>query len=263
MRTVLADGAHIGRRHQAGDMTNPTSPALAIRGLSKSFSGQPAVENVSFDVLDGRVVGLLGPNGAGKTTTTRMILGLAAPDSGEALIHGRPYHDLERPAQTIGALLDSAGLHPGRTGREHLRIAAAQIGVDSPRIDAVLDDVDMRSSADRRIGGYSLGMRQSLALAAALLGEPSILILAEPANGLDPAGMHWLRQLIRSFADAGGSVLLSSHVLSEVALVADDIVVIAQGKVAAAGDLRSTVHAHGGDLESYYLELTATSSGVR
>ncbi|PWC04777.1 ATP-binding cassette domain-containing protein [Mycetocola zhujimingii] len=244
-------------------MTNSTSPALAIRGLSKSFSGHPAVEDVSFDVLDGRVVGLLGPNGAGKTTTTRMILGLAAPDSGEALIHGRRYRDLEQPAQTIGALLDSAGLHPGRTGREHLRIAAAQIGVAQPRIDAVLNDVDLSTAADRRIGGYSLGMKQRLALAAALLGEPSILILDEPANGLDPAGMHWLRQLIRSFADAGGSVLLSSHVLSEVALVADDIVVIAAGRVAASGDLRSTVDAHGGDLESYYLDLTSTSAGVR
>lgn len=263
MRTVLANGALVGREQHAGNMTNSTSPALAIRGLSKSFSGHPAVNDVSFDVLNGRVVGLLGPNGAGKTTTTRMILGLASPDSGDALIHGQSYRDLERPAQTVGAVLDSAGLHPGRTGREHLRIAAAQVGVAPPRIDAVLDEVGLRPAADRRVSGYSLGMRQRLGLAAALLGEPSILILDEPANGLDPSGMHWLRQLIRRFADAGGSVLLSSHVLSEVELVADDIVVIAQGRVAAAGELHSTVAAHGGDLESFYLDLTATSAGVR
>ncbi|GHD45749.1 ATP-binding cassette domain-containing protein [Mycetocola manganoxydans] len=244
-------------------MTKSTTPALAIRELSKSFSGYRAVENVSFDVLNGRVVGLLGPNGAGKTTTTRMILGLAAPDSGEALIHGRSYRDLERPARMVGAVLDAAGLHPGRTGREHLRIAAAQIAAPPARIDAVLDEVGLAPAANRRVAGYSLGMRQRLSLAAALLGEPSILVLDEPANGLDPAGMHWLRELIRSFADAGGSVLLSSHVLSEVALVADDIVVIAQGRVAAAGELQSTVAAHGGDLESFYLDLTATSAGVR
>lgn len=247
----------------AEDMNNSHSPAIAVRGLSKSFNGLSAVEDVSFDVHDGRVVGLLGPNGAGKTTTTRMILGLAAADSGEALIHGQSYRGLNRPARTIGAVLDSGGLHPGRTGRDHLRIAAAQIGAPAARIEAVLDDVGLRSAANRRIAGYSLGMRQRVALASALLGEPSILVLDEPANGLDPAGMHWLRELIRSFADAGGAVLLSSHVLSEVALVADDIVVIAQGRVAANGELGSTVAAHGGDLESFYLDLTENSAGVR
>jgi ABC-2 type transport system ATP-binding protein len=231
-------------------MNESTSPAIAVRGLSKSFRGQAAVEDVHFDVLAGRVVGLLGPNGAGKTTTMRMILGLAAADSGAALIHGRPYRELDRPALTLGAVLDTGGLHPGRSGRDHLRIVAAEIGV--------LDEVDLRAAADRRVAGYSLGMRQRLALAAALLGEPSTLILDEPANGLDPAGMRWLRRLIRSFADAGGSVLLSSHVLSEVALVADDIVVIVDGRVAAAGELAATVAEHGGDLENFYLDLTAT-----
>jgi ABC-2 type transport system ATP-binding protein len=239
-------------------MNESTSPAIAVRGLSKSFRGQAAVEDVHFDVLAGRVVGLLGPNGAGKTTTMRMILGLAAADSGAALIHGRPYRELDRPALTLGAVLDTGGLHPGRSGRDHLRIVAAEIGVPSARIDTVLDEVDLRAAADRRVAGYSLGMRQRLALAAALLGEPSTLILDEPANGLDPAGMRWLRRLIRSFADAGGSVLLSSHVLSEVALVADDIVVIVDGRVAAAGELAATVAEHGGDLENFYLDLTAT-----
>jgi ABC-2 type transport system ATP-binding protein len=244
-------------------MTETTPPAISVRGLTKSFSGRPAVTDVNFDVFDGRVVGLLGPNGAGKTTTTRMILGLVAADSGRALIHGTPYRDLDRPARTVGAVLDSGGLHPGRTGRDHLRIAALQLGVPPGRVDAVLDQVGLRDAADRRVAGYSLGMRQRVALAAALLGEPSILVLDEPANGLDPAGMHWLRGIIRSFADAGGSVLLSSHVLSEVALVADDIVVIAQGSVVAAGELNATVAASGGDLESFYLELTATSGMVR
>jgi ABC-2 type transport system ATP-binding protein len=239
-------------------MNESTSPAIAVRGLSKSFRGQAAVEDVHFDVLAGRVVGLLGPNGAGKTTTMRMILGLAAADSGAALIHGRPYRELDRPALTLGAVLDTGGLHPGRSGRDHLRIVAAEIGVPSARIDTVLDEVDLQAAADRRVAGYSLGMRQRLALAAALLGEPSTLILDEPANGLDPAGMRWLRRLIRSFADAGGSVLLSSHVLSEVALVADDIVVIVDGRVAAAGELAATVAEHGGDLENFYLDLTAT-----
>jgi ABC-2 type transport system ATP-binding protein len=258
IRTVLADGAATDRPRHAEDMNESTSPAIAVRGLSKSFRGQAAVEDVHFDVLAGRVVGLLGPNGAGKTTTMRMILGLAAADSGAALIHGRPYRELDRPALTLGAVLDTGGLHPGRSGRDHLRIVAAEIGVPSARIDTVLDEVDLRAAADRRVAGYSLGMRQRLALAAALLGEPSTLILDEPANGLDPAGMRWLRRLIRSFADAGGSVLLSSHVLSEVALVADDIVVIVDGRVAAAGELAATVAEHGGDLENFYLDLTAT-----
>jgi ABC-2 type transport system ATP-binding protein len=256
-------GRRVGVPSQADVMTSTTSPAIAVRGLTKSFRGQPAVADVNFDVFDGRVVGLLGPNGAGKTTTTRMILGLAATDSGQALIHGKPYHDLDQPARSVGAVLDSGGLHPGRTGRDHLRIAALQIGAAPHRVDAVLGDVGLSEAADRRVAGYSLGMRQRVALAAALLGEPSILVLDEPANGLDPAGMHWLRGIIRSFADAGGSVLLSSHVLSEVALVADDIVVIAQGRVAAAGELNATIDAYGGDLESFYLDLTATTGTVR
>jgi ABC-2 type transport system ATP-binding protein len=244
-------------------MNESRTPALSVRGLSKSFGGRTAVDGVAFDVERGRVVGLLGPNGAGKTTTTRMILGLAAADSGEALVDGRRYAELPAPARTVGAVLDAGGLHPGRTGRAHLRIAAAQIGVPRERVATVLDEVGMASAADRRISGYSLGMRQRLAIAAALLGEPTILVLDEPANGLDPAGMHWLREHLRRFADDGGTVLLSSHVLSEVALVADDVVVIADGRVVAAGDLVSVVGTDGGDLESFYLGITASSEVAR
>lgn len=244
-------------------MNKTASPALSISNFSKTFSGHQAVENVYFTLQPGRILGLLGPNGAGKTTTIRMALGLASPDSGEALFYGRPYRDLEHPARTVGTVLDSAGLHPGRTSRDHLRIIAAQIGAPAERVDAVLHEAGLGGAAHRRIGEYSLGMRQRTALAAALLGEPSILILDEPANGLDPAGMHWLRELMRSFTTAGGSVLLSSHVLAEVALVADDIVVIDHGRVAAAGELQSIIAAHGGDIESFYLDLTATRAGVR
>lgn len=244
-------------------MEKTSAPALRIRNLSKSFSGHQAVQDVSFDVLPGRVVGLLGPNGAGKTTTIRMALGLATADGGEALVHGRPYRELEHPARVVGTVLDSAGLHPGRTSREHLRIIAAQIPVPAARVGAVLEDAGLGSASDRRMGGYSLGMRQRTSLAAALLGEPSILVLDEPANGLDPAGMHWLREMLRSFTAAGGAVLLSSHVLTEVALVVDDIVVIDHGQVTAAGELASVVAAHGGDLERFYLDLTSATTGVR
>ena len=242
---------------------NNHTPALAVRGLTKRFGTHTAVDDVGFDARGGRVTALLGPNGAGKTTTIRMLLGLASPDAGVADIHGRPYAELPHPARTVGAVLDGGGLHPGRSGRDHLRIVAAQIGAASERVDAVLEEVGLTAAARRRVAGYSLGMRQRTAIAAALLGEPTVLVLDEPANGLDPEGMHWLRERIRAFADAGGAVLLSSHVLSEVALVADDVVVIAHGRVVAAGDMASLVSAHGGDLERFYLDVTASRAGVR
>lgn len=244
-------------------MDENTTPAIAARGLTKRFGAHTAVENVDFDVRAGRVTALLGPNGAGKTTTIRMILGLVAPDAGTALIHGRPYAALAHPGRTVGAVLDGGGLHPGRSGRDHLRIAADQIGVPRDRVDAVLDEVGLASAGRRHVSGYSLGMKQRTALAAALLGEPDVLVLDEPANGLDPEGVHWLRAYMRAFADAGGTVLLSSHVLSEIALVADDLVVIAHGQVVAAGDRASLVATHGGDLERFYLDVTATTAGVR
>jgi len=244
-------------------MTKTDTVPIRARHLSKSYPSGAAVTDVSFTVASGRVLGLLGPNGAGKTTTIRMLLGLVAPDSGDALITDRPYSALGRPLQTIGTMLDAGGLHPGRTARQHLLIAAAQAKVPAGRVDDVLTEVDMTQAADRSIAGYSLGMRQRVALAAALVASPNILVLDEPANGLDPAGMHWLRQRIRAFADAGGAVLLSSHVLSDVQQIADDIVVMQAGRVVADTPLADVLHEQGGDLERFYLELTNAPSGVR
>jgi ABC-2 type transport system ATP-binding protein len=242
--------------------TNP-SPALEARRLRKSFRGGIRVDDVSFSVPSGRITGLLGPNGAGKTTSIRMILGLAAPDSGDALIDGRHIRDLDSPTRTVGAVLDAGGMHPGRTGRQHLRIAAARSHVNGDRVDAVLAEVGLSSDADRRVSGYSLGMRQRIALAAALLPEPRILVLDEPANGLDPAGMHWLRAMLRSFADAGGTVLLSSHLLADVQSIADDIVIIANGRLVAATPLSEALAATDGDLEDFYLRSTTPATEVR
>jgi ABC-2 type transport system ATP-binding protein len=239
---------------------NTTHPhPIEARGPRKTFHGRPRVDDVSFTVDPGRVVGLLGPNGAGKTTTIRLLLGLARADAGESLMLGRPYRELDQPARSVGAVLDAGGLHPARTGRQHLRIAAARIGADTTRIDAVLTEVGMSRDADRPAGGYSLGMRQRIAIAAALLGNPSVLILDEPSNGLDPAGMQWLRHRLRTFADAGGTVLLSSHLLSDVQDIADDVVIIADGRVLAQSSMSEILAATGGDLEAYYLQVTGTT----
>ncbi|MCK0117657.1 ABC-2 type transport system ATP-binding protein [Isoptericola sp. CG 20/1183] len=236
-------------------------PAIQITGLRKSYGAFDAVHDVDLTVEPGRVVGLLGPNGAGKTTTLHVLLGLAAPTAGEALVQGRRHHDLDQPARTVGALLDAGGLHPGRTGRDHLRILALAAGLPAHRVDDVLEIVSMTPAADRRVRTYSLGMRQRLGLAAALLGDPAVLVLDEPANGLDPAGMRWLREMLRSFADGGGAVLLASHVLAEVTQVADDVVVVGQGRVITAGPLDELVR--DASLEDVYLDLTATTAGVR
>lgn len=244
-------------------MDTSQSPPIEARALRKSFRGRVRVDNVSFTVGSGRVAGLLGPNGAGKTTTIRMLLGLAAPASGSALVFGHPYRDLEAPGRTVGAVLDSGGLHPARSGRTHLRIAAARSGIPATRVDEVLSEVGMTADADRRAGGYSLGMKQRIALAAALLGDPRILVLDEPANGLDPSGMHWLRQRLRAFADAGGAVLLSSHLLSDVQDIADDVVIIVDGSVAAASSLQDALAVSDGDLEGFYLSVAGDRTGVR
>ena len=236
-------------------------PAIQITGLRKSYGAFDAVHDVDLTVEPGRVVGLLGPNGAGKTTTLHVLLGLAAPTAGQALVQGRRHGDLDDPARTVGALLDAGGLHPGRTGRHHLRILALAAGLPDHRVDDVLEIVGMTPAADRRVRTYSLGMRQRLGLAAALLGDPAVLVLDEPANGLDPAGMRWLREMLRSFADDGGAVLLASHVLAEVTQVADDVVVVGQGRVITAGPLDELVQ--GASLEDVYLDLTATTAGVR
>jgi ABC-2 type transport system ATP-binding protein len=229
--------------------------AVSVRGLTKRFGAVEAVRDLSFEVPTGRITGFLGPNGAGKTTTLRMALGLVAPTAGEALIGGRRYAELPRPRRVVGAVLEATGFHPGRTGRDHLRILARDGGVDRARVDEVLDMVELTDAADRRVGGYSLGMRQRLGLAAAMLGDPEVLILDEPANGLDPAGVAWLRGLLRGLATEGRTIVISSHVLSEVAQTVDQVVIITAGSLRYAGSLDGL----GGDsLETAFLDLTTT-----
>ena len=205
--------------------------------LSKDFGTVRAVDDLSFTVQPGRVTGFLGPNGAGKTTTLRMLLGLVRPTSGAATIGGRRYADLPRPTRTVGAALEAASFHPGRTARDHLRVYAPQAGMPDARCDEVLELVGLTEAADRRAGEFSLGMRQRLGLATTLLGDPSVLMLDEPANGLDPEGIAWLRTLLRHLAAQGRTVLISSHVLSEVQQTVDDVVIIARGQLVHASSL--------------------------
>src|SRR5215210_6692398 len=219
---------------------------VEFRDLSKRFGRFAAVDQLSFDIEAGRVTGFLGPNGAGKSTTLRALLGLVRPTSGSAAFDGRRYDELERPAARVGAVLEDASFHPGRSGRNHLRILAAAGGHPVRRVDGTLSAVGLRDAADRRVKGYSMGMRQRLAIAAALLGDPQVLILDEPTNGLDPPGISWLRGLLREHADRGTAVLVSSHVLAEVAQTVDDVVVIADGRLRAHGTLEAVL---GGDGE--------------
>jgi ABC-2 type transport system ATP-binding protein len=215
---------------------------VEITGLSKSFGAVRAVDGLDMVVRPGAVTGFLGPNGAGKTTTFRMLLGLVAPDAGTALIGGRRYADLERPTTVLGAALDAAGFHPGRTARDHLRTYAPHAGADDRRCDEVLAQVGLTEAAHRRVGGFSTGMRQRLALAAALLGDPEVLVLDEPANGLDPEGIVWLRTFLRHLAhERGRTVLVSSHVLGEVQASVDDVVVIAHGRLVHESSLADLV----------------------
>jgi ABC-2 type transport system ATP-binding protein len=211
--------------------------AIEVTGLTKRFGPVAAVQDLSFTVRRGAVTGFLGPNGAGKTTTLRLILGLATPTSGEATIFGRRYADLDRPVERVGALLESTGFHPGRRGRDHLRVLAASTGLPESRVDEVLDEVGLAHAGARRLKGYSLGMRQRLGLASALLGQPEILVLDEPANGLDPEGVRWLRERLRNFAASGGTVLISSHQLAEMAETVDDVVIVAHGRLVAQSRL--------------------------
>ena len=206
---------------------------IEVRSLTKRFRGTTAVEDLSFSVPRGRITGFLGPNGAGKTTTLRILLGLVLPTSGQATIEGRRYRDLESPLGTVGAVLEASNYHPARSGRNHLGVMATAAGIPSPRIDEVLAEVELASAAARKVGAYSLGMRQRLSVAAALLGRPTLLILDEPANGLDPEGIRWLRNFLRAFAESGGTVFVSSHVLGEVSQIADEVVIIHRGKLVA------------------------------
>ena len=229
--------------------------AITVQGLTKRFGDVLAVDRLSFQVDEGTVAGFLGPNGAGKTTTLRMLLGLVDPTSGTATVGGRRYRDLPDPVRRVGAVLEAGGFHPGRSARDHLRIQATAAGLPQTRIDQVLEQTGLAGAARRRVGGFSLGMRQRLGLAAALLGDPEVLILDEPANGLDPEGVHWLRGLVRGLAAEGRTVLVSSHLLAEVAKTVDQVVIVDEGRLvtqAAMAELTA-----GASLEDVFLELTA------
>ncbi|MBM7503075.1 ATP-binding cassette domain-containing protein [Agromyces aurantiacus] len=209
---------------------------IEIAGLTKRFGSVTAVDDLTFTVEPGRVTGFLGPNGAGKTTTLRLLLGLERPTAGTATIGDARYRDLRRPLETVGAALDAA-FHPGRTARAHLRVMAAAAGIRAHRVDEVLELVGMREFAQRRVGGFSLGMRQRLALATTLLGDPRVLVLDEPVNGLDPEGIKWIRGFLRGLAQEGRTVLVSSHLLSEVQQSVDDVVIISRGRLVRSGSL--------------------------
>jgi ABC-2 type transport system ATP-binding protein len=226
-------------RHHA-----PPMAPVEIRGLSKRFRTVLAVDDLSFDIEAGRVTGFLGPNGAGKSTTLRALLGLVHPNAGTATFDGRRYDELDRPSATVGAVLEDASFHPGRTGRNHLRVLAVTGQHPPERVDVVLEAVGLTAAADRPVKGYSMGMRQRLAIAAALLGDPEVLILDEPTNGLDPPGIAWMRGMLREQASRGRAVLVSSHLLAEVAQSVDDVVVIAKGRMRGQGTLEQVL---GGD----------------
>jgi ABC-2 type transport system ATP-binding protein len=218
---------------------------ISVEGLTKKFGAIHAVENLSFEVQRGRVTGFLGRNGAGKTTTLRAIVGLNHPQKGDARILGQRYGEIENPWLHVGTVLDAESFHPGRTGRNHLRFVAASCGLSDARVFEVLKETNIEEVADRRVKAYSLGMRQRLALATALLGDPDVLILDEPANGLDPQGMHWLRDLLVKKTHAGKTVLISSHVLAELAQFVDDIIIIDKGNLVAQGRVDELMKAQG------------------
>jgi len=204
---------------------------IEVSSLTKRYGSVLAVDDLSFRAEPGRVTGFLGPNGAGKTTTLRALVALLHPTSGDTRILGRHYPELEDPIRTVGAILEANAFHPGRTGRNHLRTIASAGGIGDARVDQALELVDLTAAANRRVKGYSLGMKQRLSLAGALLGDPQVLVLDEPANGLDPQGVRWLRDLLRALAVEGRTVLVSSHVLTEMAQLADDVVIIAKGRL--------------------------------
>jgi len=214
---------------------------IEIRGLTKNFGRVQAVQGLDFSVQPGRITGFLGPNGAGKTTTLRMLLGLVAPTSGTATIDGRRYRDLHRPLHHVGAVLEATSFHPARRARSHLKMIAIAGGIDFSRVDTVLELVGLSGDAKRKVGGFSMGMRQRLELAGALLGDPGVLVLDEPSNGLDPQGIAWLREFLRHLAREGRTILVSSHLLAEMSQTVDDVVIVAQGQLRAQGPLASLI----------------------
>lgn len=219
---------------------------IEVRGLTKRYGETVALDELTFEVRPGVVTGFLGPNGAGKSTTMRMILGLDQPTAGHALVHGRPYRTLDQPLHHVGALLESDALHPGRSARHHLRVAAHSNGIPLSRADELLDRVGLAAVAKRRVKTYSLGMRQRLGIAAALLGDPAVLLLDEPVNGLDADGVRWVRHLVRDLAAEGRTVLVSSHLLSEVQQTADHLLVIARGRIIADASTGDVIAGSGG-----------------
>jgi ABC-2 type transport system ATP-binding protein len=238
---------------------------ITVESLTKRYGAFTALDDVGFTAHAGRVTGFLGANGAGKSTTMRILVGLTAATSGGATILGRRFVDLPNPALEVGVLLDASAQHAGRTGREILTIAQRLVGAPAHRVDEMLDLVSLTDAeAERRVGNYSLGMRQRLGIAAALIGDPAVLILDEPANGLDPVGIRWMRDLLRGHADRGGTVLLSSHLLHEIEIVADDIVVIAGGRIVTHGSKSELLQAAGTLVRAANpddLELALTASG--
>ncbi len=230
---------------------------ITVEQLDKRRRGRPILTGVSFAALPGRVTAFLGPNGAGKSSTLRILLGLDHADGGRALIGGRRYADLRLPLRTVGAALEGSGAHRSRTGRAHLRWVATSNAIPRSRVDAVLAEVGLAQAARRRVGTYSLGMGQRLGIAAALLGEPAVLVLDEPANGLDPEGIRWIRSLCRRYADEGRTVLLSSHLIGKIEGLADDVVVIHRGRVVAAGPVSEVSGGGAGGLERAFFRLTS------
>jgi ABC-2 type transport system ATP-binding protein len=239
---------------------------ITIDRLTKKYGTTLAVDDVSFTAEAGRVTGFLGPNGAGKSTTLRIMVGLTRPDSGSATISGRHYVDLPNPGREVGVLLDASAQHAGRTGREILTLAQQFMGLPRHRVEEMLDVVSLTpTEASRRVGDYSLGMRQRLGIATALIGDPEVLILDEPANGLDPAGIRWMRDLLRGYADRGGTVLLSSHLLHEIEVIADDIVMIGLGRIVSMGTKTALLHEAGTVVRAadlLALELALTAGGL-
>ncbi len=239
---------------------------ITIERLTKKYGTTLAVDDVSFTAEAGRVTGFLGPNGAGKSTTLRIMVGLTRPDTGSATISGRHYVDLPNPGLEVGVLLDASAQHAGRTGREILTLAQQFMGLPRNRVEEMLETVSLTpTEASRRVGDYSLGMRQRLGIAAALIGDPEVLILDEPANGLDPAGIRWMRDLLRGYADRGGTVLLSSHLLHEIEVIADDIVMIGLGRIVSMGAKTDLLHEAGTVVRAadlLALELALSSGGI-
>ena len=228
--------------------------AIAISGLVKTYGKQNAVDNLTANIAKGRITGFLGPNGAGKSTALRCLVGLAAPTSGSATIFDKRYRDLDNPLSKVGTVLDSRGFHPALTGKQNLRVVAAAAGIPDFRVDGVLEMVELTDAANKKMKNYSLGMKQRLALAGAILGDPEILILDEPANGLDPAGIAWLRKFLRKLAEGGRTILVSSHQLAEMQNTVDDVIIINKGKLIASGSIKEVIG--DGSLEDAFLTLT-------